>query len=627
MRGLLVACLAAFLGIGETGWCGKADEERLPVPTPEAQKKAAALIYDLYKADFAKAAKDAQARALLAVTFLQEGKETSDYPAGRYVLLVEARKLAAQAGDAPTALQAADDLGQDFDVPADQIFEIKVQVVGNAIESADSPADYHTIIDAAQVLLEDALANDDYEASRRLLSTADAAALKLKNVPLVSNLRRRQEQVTRLEKEYARWKPFADTLSKDPKDAEASVVIGKYQAFYKGDWEKGLPLLAQGANAELRKLAALDLAKPGEAAAQVQLADGWVSTAKQVPEAEKVQILLRAYYWYVQALADLKPAARSQVEQQMEAINKLLPADYRVGEISSETRVLTGHAGPVYAVALSPDGRRALSGGADNVVRLWDTRTGKEIRRFSGHTGRVWSVAFAPDGRRAASAGFDKTIRLWDLATGREIRQFTGHSDYVRSISFARDGRRILSGGDDRTVRLWNTDTGKEIQAFPGHDHFVWSVALSPDGEQALSGSLDKSVRLWDVKSGKELKRLTGHGDTVLSVAFSPDGRRALSGSTDKTLVLWDLQTGERLRTLTGHAGYVNDVAFSPDGRRALSASADRTVRLWDVFTGQEIRDLDAHRDGVWSVAFSRDGRLALSGGQDHTVRVWGSAN
>jgi len=623
---LLSVALLGLVVVAEVGHGGAADG-RLPVPSLEAQKKAAALIGELYRAEMAKADKDAEAKALLAVTFLQEGKDTADFPAGRYVLFMQAASLAQASGDAPTALQAIDDLSQDFDLPPQLAFTMKVNVVASASKSADSTNANHTIIDSALVLLEDALANDDYEAARQLLATADRAALKLKNVPLVSSIRKRLEQAMRLEKEYGRWKPFADALQKSPKDADANLVMGKYQAFYKGDWDKGLPHLAQGKDVELRKLAALDLARPTEATAQIELAEGWLNAGRQVAEAEKVQLLLRAYYWYVQSLADLKAASRGQVEQQMEAINKQLPAEFRVGEISSEARVLVGHSGPVYAVAVSADGRRALSGGADNVLRLWDTKTGKEIRRFPGHTGRVWTVAFSPDGRRAASAGFDKVIRLWDLSSGREIRQFSGHTDYVRSLAFSRDGRRLVSGGDDRSVRLWNTDSGAEIRTFPGHNHYVWSVAISPDGEQILSGGLDKSLRLWDVKSGKELRRFDGHKDTVLAVAFSPDGRRGLSGSTDKTLILWDLQSAKPLATLKGHTGYVNGVAFSPDGRRALSAGADRTVRLWDVYSGEQLRELDAHRDVVWSISFSRDGRLALSGGQDHTVRVWGAAN
>ena len=80
---------------------------------------------------------------------------------------------------------------------------------------------------------------------------------------------------------------------------------------------------------------------------------------------------------------------------------------------------LAGHTGGVFAVAVSPDGRQVLSGGADQTVRLWDLHTGQLLRTLTGHGGTVHAVAFLP-GSRALSAGEDKTVRLWDLASGRD---------------------------------------------------------------------------------------------------------------------------------------------------------------------------------------------------------------
>src|SRR5579864_5399313 len=88
--------------------------KKAPIPPAPAQAKAEALIRELYEKEYAKAAKGVAARAQLAATFLQEGRDTSDYRAGRYVLFREARDLAAKAGDAPVALQAIADLAQDF---------------------------------------------------------------------------------------------------------------------------------------------------------------------------------------------------------------------------------------------------------------------------------------------------------------------------------------------------------------------------------------------------------------------------------------------------------------------------------------------------------------------------------
>jgi hypothetical protein len=624
---LLACALSSLFVIGQepersAGPGGK----QLAIPDRTALDKAEALVRELYQEQYDKAKKDAVARAQLAALLLQEGKETNDYPAGRFVLFREARELAAQAGDAPIALQAIDELASDFGIQAAAAFQMKIKALTAASAAVAAPHAYQTIVDTALVLMEDALAADDYEAALNLTATAENAARKLKIVALVSNIRKRGEEVTALQKEFARWKPFADALRQNPKDAEASLEMGKYYALVRGNWERGLPLLAQGSDPSLKAIAAADLEEPKNGPGLVALAVAWQKLAKGSPEALKVQALLRSYYWFQQALPELDENARASVEKRMQALMDQVPPEYRVGEIVAEVRRFEAGLGPVYDVAFSPDGRKAVAGGADHALHVWDTRTGKEVRRLDGHSGRVWTVAFAPDGRRIASGGFDNTIRLWDLVSGRELRRLGSHDDYVRSVVFSTDGKRLLSGGDDRLLRLWDTTTGKELQTFKGHDHFVWSVALSRDGRRALSGGLDKTVRLWDVDSGSELKRLEGHKDTVLSVAFSPDGRRALSGSTDKTLILWDLEAGRPLQTFTGHTGYVQAVAVSPDGRRALSAGQDKSVRLWDIHTGQELRRLDGHRDQVWSVAFSRDGRWALSAGNDGVVRLWGGS-
>src|SRR4051794_15905214 len=54
--------------------------------------------------------------------------------------------------------------------------------------------------------------------------------------------------------------------------------------------------------------------------------------------------------------------------------------------------------GPVVGVALSPDGTYALTGGRDNIARLWNVATGQIVRELTGHTNIIWNVAFSPDG-------------------------------------------------------------------------------------------------------------------------------------------------------------------------------------------------------------------------------------
>jgi WD40 repeat protein len=294
-------------------------------------------------------------------------------------------------------------------------------------------------------------------------------------------------------------------------------------------------------------------------------------------------------------------------------------------------RTFEGHSFWVNSVAISPDGRWALSGSSDNTLSLWEMSTGHCLRSFEGHNDDVTSVSISPDGRWGLSGSRDSMLRLWELSTGRCLRTFKGHSDNLNSVAISPDGRWGLSGSWDSTLCLWELNTGRCLRTFKGHSGWVNSVAFSPDGCCALSGSSDSTLRLWELNTGRCLRTFKGdsygvnHG--VESVAFSPDGRWALSGSDNETMHLWELSTGRCLRTFEGHDDYlnygVNSVAISPDGQWGISGSKDKAIRLWELSTGRCLHTFEGHSGMVNSVAFSPDGRWILSGSNDETLRLW----
>jgi WD40 repeat protein/serine/threonine protein kinase len=158
----------------------------------------------------------------------------------------------------------------------------------------------------------------------------------------------------------------------------------------------------------------------------------------------------------------------------------------------------------------------------------------------TSHKDRITSVAWAPDGRRAVSGGADREVRLWQVARGRCLRTLKGHTDTVTAVAWSPDGRGILSAGGDRTLRLWDASTGRCLRVF-AHMSCVTAVAFSPDGCFALCGGADRTLHLWEVASGRCVHTLEGHTGWVTSVAFSPDGWQALSGSADHTVRVWQL--------------------------------------------------------------------------------------
>jgi small GTP-binding protein len=189
----------------------------------------------------------------------------------------------------------------------------------------------------------------------------------------------------------------------------------------------------------------------------------------------------------------------------------------------------------VLAVLVLPDGRRALSG-CDYTLKLWDVDSGRCLKTLEGHTDAVWGVAVSGDGKGAVSASQDDTVKHWDLETGQCLATLTGHADRIRSVQITPDGRQAVSGSDDRTVKLWDLETGRCLGTFEGHGTNVHSVAISPDAALVAStGFTDHTARLWDLQSGACLQVIKDDWSnfTPLSVAFSPDGQRLVVGIAD----------------------------------------------------------------------------------------------
>ena len=176
-------------------------------------------------------------------------------------------------------------------------------------------------------------------------------------------------------------------------------------------------------------------------------------------------------------------------------------------ELATEKKL--GHAATgtssadIKALDYSPDGKHALCGMYDSTLRLVNLETFSEVKRLPGHSQRVTGVAISREGRRAVSGSWDQKIRIWDLAKGRTTALMQGKAN-VSGVDISADGRRAVSCYVDMIrpeanayVHLWDADTGREIAHHQQHTLRVTCVAISPDGRWAVSGSDDKTLCLW----------------------------------------------------------------------------------------------------------------------------------
>jgi WD40 repeat protein/S1-C subfamily serine protease len=197
-------------------------------------------------------------------------------------------------------------------------------------------------------------------------------------------------------------------------------------------------------------------------------------------------------------------------------------------------REFEGHGDWILAVAFTADGRRALSAGGcregfqpgtEKEIWVRDLDTGKVVGRWQGHDGIIGSLAVSPDGRFALSSSCDKTARLWDVETGRELKRFPGQTELGLHAIFSPDGQSAIVTSAAHLIRVFDLPGGRERLVLRGHVDKVDSLAASPDGRMLVSASWrEQSFRIWDLKSGQPLGNWLLHANPQRG-AFAPDGR------------------------------------------------------------------------------------------------------
>lgn len=164
----------------------------------------------------------------------------------------------------------------------------------------------------------------------------------------------------------------------------------------------------------------------------------------------------------------------------------------RLWDIASEQCVQTfaEHTAYIRAGCVNPVSPNILlSGGYDNKVKMYDTRTSSVVFEVN-HDSPVHSVLFLPTGGIFITSG-GTHVKVWDaFAGGRLLAMMTSHTRDVHCLRLASNGRRLLSGGLDRKVKIYDTSTYRTVHTldFPNG---VTSMAVAPSDETLVVGMLD----------------------------------------------------------------------------------------------------------------------------------------
>jgi WD40 repeat protein len=258
----------------------------------------------------------------------------------------------------------------------------------------------------------------------------------------------------------------------------------------------------------------------------------------------------------------------------------------------------------------------------DGSLRIWNLQTGKQMANWRDGESEMITIALSPDGKKVVSGSHDGAVRLWNIDTGRVIAKWMGSS--VSSVCWHRDAERVVCGSYEGAARVWDVESGKTILEIETGLSWVHAI-YSPDMMMIATGGdshNNEFISIWDAKTGKLVTNLKGHTEGVCCLAFTLDGTTLISGSRDHSIRIWNTTTWQQIAVLTGHTGPIFGIAISPNGRILASSSPDKTARLWNLENGQPIGLPIQHAEGVSRVSFSTDGKLVTSC-EDGNVYSW----
>ncbi|MDP6637393.1 MAG: hypothetical protein QGG42_21045 [Phycisphaerae bacterium] len=333
----------------------------------------------------------------------------------------------------------------------------------------------------------------------------------------------------------------------------------------------------------------------------------------------------------------------------------VLLADSASGKTTPLERKLVGS----QALAISPAGKVLATGGAAQVIRFWDTATGKPTGDVSEPNGPVLSIAVCPNERLLAMGCADGKVRIRRITDGKAIAELQGSGGPIRALVFLPDGKTLVGLSPDKKSRmstqLWfwdyrrgstltnvrvplgsgplaRTRDGRYVAYTRGAtisvvDTVARSVVKHPYGDYvgefasglrfsvSMTGGYTNATTLtgWPSLSEKTSRGQRGERMPFFCAAFAPDGLRILAGKTN-SLALVESATGKTVRQFAPAAGFdsrravpwFRHAAITPDGKRAVAVQdtepyvAGRTR----TYQGQAVGDKVIR---TWDVASARE--------------------
>jgi RNA polymerase sigma factor (sigma-70 family) len=307
------------------------------------------------------------------------------------------------------------------------------------------------------------------------------------------------------------------------------------------------------------------------------------------------------------------------------------------------------HGDTIYFLAYVAGGKQLVTAGQDQTVRLWDAKTGTEVRRFEwpapakakapplqppakGEGGLMPLPGDDPfdldlartvvaNDRHVAAMQLD-TLCIWETATGKRLHTIKlgagegkpglpppGEGGVLMvgglpasGLTFSADGKRLIVPTGDQ-ILVYDVASGKKLGPLSDKvnaEQIGFGGAFSPDGKYLAQLAVDQQkeaplVQVRDLGTGKVVAKLMCDTFVASDLRFAPDSRTLAWTTTDGGLQVFEVGKDKEPRALLkGRQIPVGPLAFcfAADGKTLAVLQPDRTIEVWDVAAGKAVKTI-----------------------------------
>jgi WD40 repeat protein len=297
---------------------------------------------------------------------------------------------------------------------------------------------------------------------------------------------------------------------------------------------------------------------------------------------------------------------------------------------------LGGHVGGTSVVAFSPSGEVLAAGGNDGVIRIWNTKTYKEVATLHGHKREISSLSFSPDGKLLASGDWSSSVNVWDANTLETLHSYPSSLGLPVILDFSQDGEMLAVGPwkNPRDVLLLDLRLKQMRVIDKACSERLCSVVLAWDSKLLLATGNDGRVTLWNTATLEKTSVISAgiEGKPAEFWQVSAARRGSLIGVHafwDSAIALWDPMKDRRERVVMTSKGRFYSFVFSPDDKYLVTVGggdvmAPGDLCFWDLRTGRIVACVHPVARSICSIACSQNGRMLATGSYvDPFVRIW----